>query len=99
VLIRVQVRTVAQDCTVRWAGAACPIRRSDIGGGMRGQGSGDRTAVGSDGVDALAATAFAVGALPGGKESQLSGGLDSAPVLWLGRATLGGLANAISSNR
>src|SRR4029078_13745257 len=34
---RVEVRTVAQDYTVRWAGAAYQIRRSDIGGGMRGK--------------------------------------------------------------
>jgi hypothetical protein len=37
VLSRVEVRTVAQDYTVRWAGAAYQIRRSDIGGGMRGK--------------------------------------------------------------
>jgi transposase-like protein len=37
VLSQVEVRTIAQDYTVRWAGAAYPIRRSDIGGGMRGK--------------------------------------------------------------
>jgi len=37
VLSRVEVRTVAQDYTVRWAGAAYQIRRTDIGGGMRGK--------------------------------------------------------------
>jgi hypothetical protein len=37
VLSRVEVRTVAQDYTVRWAGATYQIRRADIGGGMRGQ--------------------------------------------------------------
>jgi hypothetical protein len=37
VLSRVEVRTVAQEYTVRWAGAAYQIRRNDIGGGMRGK--------------------------------------------------------------
>jgi hypothetical protein len=37
VLSRVEMRTVAQDYTVRWAGATYQIRRSDIGGGMRGK--------------------------------------------------------------
>jgi hypothetical protein len=37
VLSRVEARTVAQDYTVRWAGAAYQIRRADIGGGMRGK--------------------------------------------------------------
>ncbi len=37
VLSQVEVRTVAQDYTVRWAGAAYQIRRADIGGGMRGR--------------------------------------------------------------
>ncbi len=37
VLSQVEVRTIAQDYTVRWAGAADQIRRSDIGGGMRGK--------------------------------------------------------------
>jgi hypothetical protein len=37
VLSRVEVRTIAQDYTVRWAGAAYQIRRADLGGGMRGK--------------------------------------------------------------
>jgi hypothetical protein len=37
VLSRVEVRTVAQDYTVGWAGATYQIRRADLGGGMRGQ--------------------------------------------------------------
>jgi hypothetical protein len=37
VLSQVEVRTIAQDYTVHWAGAADQIRRSDIGGGMRGK--------------------------------------------------------------
>jgi transposase len=37
VLSQVEVRSIAQDYTVRWAGAAYQIRRSDIGGGMRGK--------------------------------------------------------------
>src|ERR1700687_2434089 len=40
---------------------------------------GDRTTLGSDDVDALEATASPVGPLRGGKETQLSGCLDSAP--------------------
>jgi transposase len=37
VLSQVELRSVAQDYTVRWDGATYQIRRADIGGGMRGQ--------------------------------------------------------------
>ena len=37
VLSRVEVRSVAQDYTVGWAGATYQIRRADLGGGMRGR--------------------------------------------------------------
>jgi DNA-binding Lrp family transcriptional regulator len=37
VLSRMETRAVAQDYTVRWAGAAYQIRRADISGGMRGR--------------------------------------------------------------
>ena len=37
VLSQVEVRSVAQDYTVRWDGATYQIRRADIGGGMRGR--------------------------------------------------------------
>lgn len=37
VLSQVEVRTVAQDYTVRWDGLTYQIRRADIGGGMRGR--------------------------------------------------------------
>jgi hypothetical protein len=37
VLSQVEVRSVAQDYTVRWNGVTYQIRRTDIGGGMRGR--------------------------------------------------------------
>lgn len=37
VLSQVEVRSVAQDYTVRWDGVTYQIRRADIGGGMRGK--------------------------------------------------------------
>jgi hypothetical protein len=37
VLSQVQLRSVAQDYTVRWDGMTYQIRRADIGGGMRGR--------------------------------------------------------------
>jgi hypothetical protein len=37
VLSQVEVRTVAQDYTVRWDGVTYQIRRADLGGGMRGR--------------------------------------------------------------
>jgi hypothetical protein len=37
VLSQVEVRTVAQDYTVRWGGVTYQIRRADIGGGLRGR--------------------------------------------------------------
>ena len=37
VLSQVEVRSVAQDYTVRWDGVTYQIRRADIGGGMRGR--------------------------------------------------------------
>jgi hypothetical protein len=37
VLSQVEVRSIAQDYTVRWNGVTYQIRRADIGGGMRGR--------------------------------------------------------------
>lgn len=37
VLSQVEVRSVAQDYTIRWGGVTFQIRRADIGGGMRGR--------------------------------------------------------------
>lgn len=37
VLSQLEVRSVAQDYTVRWGGVTYQIRRADIGGGMRGR--------------------------------------------------------------
>jgi transposase len=37
VLSQVEMRSVAQDYTVRWEGVTYQIRRADIGGGMRGR--------------------------------------------------------------
>jgi transposase len=37
ILSQVEVRSIAQDYTVRWDGGTYQIRRADIGGGMRGR--------------------------------------------------------------
>jgi transposase-like protein len=78
VLSQVEVRTIAQDYTAlgrsRLSDPAVRHRRRDAWEAGR-----DRAAAGSDVVDALEETVFPTDALCGGKETQLSCSLDSAP--------------------